>query len=250
MIARQSFACCLVSPCAFLLVAGLGDFTEAQLISSFHNTFQLTTPPANWEYLWNAGGAVGNPAYYVALLPNASGNYTSGGSNTLPTAAPAANVNFSFVIGIPGGHPGLGSAQTGSDGIERFAIAAYTLPAPSLVSITDSNLITTNPNSGGSSDGLNVQVFVGNNPTPAISKSTAAGVGSSVSFNGYLGTLNAGDKIYVAVGGRAADLFDSFQLSYDLVAVPEPTSAILSAAAIIGLIMIRRACRQAAVEQL
>jgi hypothetical protein len=37
------------------------------------------------------------------------------------------------------------------------------------------------------------------------------------------------------VGSRGADLFDSFQLSYDIESVPEPTSMGLAALAIVNL---------------
>lgn len=230
---------CCVSSCALLFVVGRCDFANAQLvISSFHDTFQLTTPPAGWEYLWNSGGAIGNPANYTALLPNSSGVYTSDGANALPTAAPAANVNFGLVDGMPGGHPGLGASQSGSDGIERYAIAAFTLTADSLISIQNSDVVTTNPNSGGSTDGLNVRVYVGNSAIAAISRSTASGVGSSTTFNGFLGALSAGDKIYVAIGSMGEDLFDSFTLRYQIVAVPEPSFSAL--AGITGVILCLR----------
>jgi hypothetical protein len=235
MIARLLPTRPLLLTCAFAFVVGTCALANGQLISSFQSAFQLTTPPSGWEYLWNSGGAMGNPANYTALLPNSSGNYTSGGTDTFPAPAPAANVNFALVDGMPGGHPGLGASQGGADGIERYAIAAYMLPAGSLVSIQNSNVVTTNPNSGGSKDGLNVRVFVGNSAIAAISSSSGAGVGSSVTFNGFLGNLSAGDKIYVAVGSKGDDLFDSFQLRYDIVAVPEPSSAILVG---IGLLML------------
>jgi hypothetical protein len=161
------------------------------------------------------------------MLENSSGIYTAGGIDSLPGPAPAANLNLNANAGVPGGHPGLGATQGGAGGIERYVIAAYTLPADSLVSIQNSNVVTTNPNTGGSKDGLNVRVYVGNSSIAAISSSSAAGVGSSATFNGFLGNLSAGDKIYVAIGSKDDDLFDSFQLRYDIVAVPEPSAALL-----------------------
>ena len=227
MIARLLPARALALVCAIAFVIGPCAFVHGQLISSFHGAFQLTTPPAGWEYLWNSGGAIGNPANYTAMLANSSGIYTAGGIDSLPGPAPAANLNLNSNGGVPGGHPGLGATQSEAGGIERFVIAAYTLPAGSLVSIQNSNVVTTNPNTGGSKDGLNVRVYVGNSALAVISSSSAAGVGSSATFNGFLGNLSVGDKIYVAVGSKDDDLFDSFQLQYDIVAVPEPGSAIL-----------------------
>jgi hypothetical protein len=232
MIARRHLIC--FCPALFLFsMIGVSNRATAALITSFQDAFQLSMPAAGWSYLWNSGGEIGNPANYTALLPNSNGVYTSGGVDTFPAPNPAGVVNFDFVGGSPGGHPGLGSAQAGSGGIERFAIAAYTLANSELVAIQNSLVVTTNPNSGGSTDGLNVKVFLNNSATPVVSTTTLPGVGSTATFNGPLGPLNAGDTIYVAIGSRDEDLFDSFQLHYDVVSVPEPHAA---ATIVIGLL--------------
>ena len=219
-------------------VAGAPHGANGALIASFQDEFQLTTPAPGWSYLWNNSGEIGNPANYTALLPNSSGFYTSGGTDTLPAPDPAGVINFNFVIGIPGGHPGPGTTQGASGGIERYAIATFTLASSDLVAIHNSSIITTNPNSGGSTDGLNIKVFINNSATPAISTATPPGVGSTATFDGFLGALNAGDKIYVAVGSRGEDLFDSFRLGYDIESVPEPASMGLAVLAIANLMVI------------
>lgn len=115
-------------------------------------------------------------------------------------------------------------------------------PGLSQVSILDGFVRKINPNFSGSTDGLNLKVFLNENATPFLSTSTAAGFDKSATFNVALGNLNAGDKIYVAIGSKDTDLFDGFELRYDIVAVPEPPSMVLAMFGLLNLValVIRR----------
>lgn len=192
---------------------------------------QPTTPASGWAYLWNNGGAMGNPANYTALLPtsNTSYYYDADGVSGLPGAGVPAGFVYLGVLdpsrplpGVPGGHPGTGSQQAGAGGIERFAIAAYTLQSSGIVSLVSSHLT----NEDTSLDGVHLQVYVGNSVVPTIDMLSAPGLGSSVTFDGSLGLRNAGDTIYVGVGANGNDFFDTFRLQYsiDVTPVPEPGS--------------------------
>jgi hypothetical protein len=197
------------------------------LITSFQSAFQTTAPTLGWDYLWNNAGPIGNPANYTPLLPSPAGRYTSDGTDSLPAAPPGAFLYIGPISNTnqsPGGHPGLGTSQSGSGGIERYAIAVFTLASADSISIVNSLLRNVNPNNGGSTDGLNVKVFVNDNSLPALSGATASGFESQVTFDGALGDLSAGDRIYVAVGSKNSDLFDGFALQYDIVSVPEPSA--------------------------
>jgi len=218
----------------FLLVFVAG-FHGAQgaLITSFDGAFQLTTPAPGWSYLWNSAGPIGDPANYALLLPNSSGVYTTDGSDAIPAPAPANYLNLSLPGGFPGGHPGMGALQDGSGGIERYCIAAYTLASAETVSIHSGFVKNINPNSGGSTDGVSVKVFVNDNPLPALSGGTAPGFESTTTFSVALGALNAGDKVYVAIGSKDTDLFDGFHLRYDVVAVPEPATYLTAVTALV-----------------
>lgn len=200
------------APCAY-----------GQLIASFQDDFQLTTPAPGWSYLWNADGPIGDPANYAPLTPNSSGAYTTNGSDVRPAPAPGNFLTISIQASQPGGHPGMGAAQSGSGGIERYCIALYTLPDSNRVSLLNGFLRNVNPNSGGSTDGLNLKVFINDDPLPKFSDSTAPGFDKSINFNVPLGDLSSGDRIYVAIGSRNSDLFDGFHLRYHIVAVPEPS---------------------------
>ena len=206
------------------------------LITSFQDAFQLTTPAPGWSYLWNSAGPIGDPANYAALLPNSSGAYTTDGSDVRPSPAPGNYLAMNLPGGLPGGHPGAGILQSGSGGIERYCIAAYTLPSSENIAILDGFVRNINPNFGGSTDGLNLKVFLNENATPFLSTSTGAGFDKSATFNVALGNLNAGDKIYVAIGSKDTDLFDGFELRYDIVAVPEPPSMVLAMFGVLNLV--------------
>jgi hypothetical protein len=212
---------------------------DGALITSFQSAFQPTTPAPGWAYLWNNAGPIGNPANYTPLLPTAGGRYTSDGTDILPAPPPGRFVDIGLHgdAPVPGGHPGVGALQSGSGGIERYAIAVFTVASPDSFAIVNGLLRNVNPNSGGSGDGLNVKVFTNDNSLPMISTATAPGFGSQVTFDGALGALNAGDTIYVAIGSKDTDLFDGFALEYDIVTVPEPNGRSLIVIAA-GLAMI------------
>jgi hypothetical protein len=91
-----------------------------------------------------------------------------------------------------------------------------------------------NPNSGGSVDGVSIEIFVNDDPTPKFSSGTSHGFDSTLLFNVGLGNLSAGDTIYVAIGPKGSDLFDSIQLRYEIAVVPEPStlSVVLVAASL------------------
>jgi hypothetical protein len=206
---------------------------EAIVITSFQGAMQPTTPAPGWSYLWNSGGAIGNPANYTSLLPTTDPGafYDNDGVVGLPGPNPGAFVYLGLVgtgllnAGQPGGHPGRGLGDDGTAfGFERFAIAAFTLSAPaSGVSITNS-LLT---NANFSSDGVHAQVYLNNSSAPLVDASTAAGQGMTTTFDVGLGNLAAGDVIFVAVGPRNTNFADSFSLRYEITATAvaaEPSS--------------------------
>lgn len=80
---------------------------------------------------------------------------------------------------------------------------------------------------------LHVEVFVGTSSTSLVSAATTA-FNSPVSFNVDLGTLQAGDKVHVAVGAGATDLRDTFAPRYQITAVPEPSPFALMTTGVLG----------------
>ena len=214
------------------LAAAVGAFalggatvSQAAVVAWFQADMRPGSPALGWEYLWNKNGPIGNPANYSPLLPttNSSYYYDADGVDGLPGAGePAAYVYLGVLDpsrpfpGAPGGVPGHGYLQPGTDGIERFAIAAYTLASTGLTSIVASQLL----NADESRDGLHLLVYAGNDALPQIDTYTAPGQGNYVTFDTALGWRTAGDTIYVAVGANGDDFFDTFRLSYSRSAPP------------------------------
>jgi RHS repeat-associated protein len=189
--------------------------TASSIITSFQGAMKADQPTAGWSYLWNSRGAIGNPSNYTPLLStsNVTPSYDSNGIPGVPDPAPAGYV---WMWGRGFGHPGYGSRRD-SLGIERYAIAAYTLSSPGQVYINNGIL----ENKDNSTDGLNLKIHT--NSTLIYSNSTPGGLGRSLNFSNInLGNLNTGDVIYVAVGGKEYDYSDSFGLNYSIV-----TNAIL-----------------------
>jgi hypothetical protein len=192
---------------------------------------QAGSPASGWEYLWNRDGVIGDPSHYVFLLPttNSSYYYDADGIDGLAGADEPASFVYMGVLdstrptpGVPGGHPGRGFSMPTSGGIERYAIAAFTIPTSGNVSIVNS-LLT---NADTSSDGLHLRVYAGNSATAAYEGYTLPGLDSSLGFDTSLGYLAAGEKIYVGIGGNGDEFYDTFRLRYtiDVTVVPAPSS--------------------------
>ena len=116
---------------------------------------------------------------------------------------------------------GKGTAQDPSN-ISRYAIAAYTIQTGEAGSLAVSNGVLTT--TAGSGNPLNVQVYVNN-----VLKQNYSGVNSSatLNFSGSLGSLIAGDTVYVAVGPTTADFGGHFNLNFEIASVPEPGTLVL-----------------------
>lgn len=243
-LTRANEAKAVIAIAAVAVTLGLETLSlhaaQAVTLASFERDLQPLNPPPGWSYLWNSAGAIGNPLNYTRLLPvTASRFYYTGNGNPPPAPAPAAFVYIGLdPFGNPGGHAGLGSNRIESGGIERFAIAAYILSTSNSIAITNGLLTNVDPSATSfNSDGLSLQVYV--NSTLIVNTFTAPGFNNSADFSADLGNLNAGDTIYVAVGGRNADFYDAFRLQYSIEAVeaiPESEPfTILSTSILVGL---------------
>ena len=123
-----------------LLSLGIaGSVSAAPItVADYTDDFTSPTPSSGWSYLWNEFGAIGNSANYDSLIYNASqGWYTTTGA-PVPNPEPG-----SFgIIGKGFAHPGSGF------GIDRYAIAGYTVSAAGSYSLTDSFAVRGDPNGG------------------------------------------------------------------------------------------------------
>ncbi len=181
----------------------------AMTIAKYRDDFQSSSPAPGWQYLWNSGGAVGDPTNYDALV-STGGDYTSDGSPT-PTADPAARFAR---LGSNNGHAGTGSTQSGSGGIGRAVIAAYTFAAEGDYVIRDSFVMS---NTNGS--GLELTVHVNGQ---AALYSDFIESGATASFDVSLGVLSAGDTVYATFGPGSSSTNDFFALDFSIALLVPP----------------------------
>lgn len=180
-----------------------GSGAVSQTVADYQDDFG--GPTANgWEYLWNGGGAMGNDANYAPLAWNGTYYDGDGINNGMPDASTAwAN------LAANGGHPGrsLNQGQAQS----RFVIAGFTVPTGGDYQLENTQVIDANTSCG---DGAELHVYINNN---LIQSSTFAN-GGGLNFDMSLGSLNAGDKIYVALGPKNTnDNCDGFEWDFSIV---------------------------------
>ena len=191
------------------------------VIADYRDDFQGPTAKPGWAYKWNSGGAIGTAANYGNLLWTAINQYDADGISGQPTAGPAQYV-FLSATGV---HPGGGTAQ--GAGVDRYAIAEYTIPTKGNYSLTDSSFIHTDP--GGAAVDLRVYVNDTLKNTLTIPQS-----GATTTFNQSLGILNVGDKVYVAVGPSGDHGNDGSAIDFTIRLNSTPSLLSVDAASAIG----------------
>lgn len=181
----------------------------AMTIADYRDDFQTTTPAPGWQYLWNSGGATGDPSNYEALV-STGGDYTWDGS---PTPTPDPATRFAR-LGSNNGHAGTGADQSASGGIGRAVIAAYTVGSDGDYAIRDSFIMS---NVNGS--GLDLTLHV--NGEPSV-HSDFIESGATASFDVSLGGLSAGDTVYLSVGPGDFGTSDFFSLDFSVAMLVPP----------------------------
>jgi hypothetical protein len=215
-----------------LAISVLTSTAPASIIADFAANYQPNSPRTGWAYLWNANGPVGNAANYAALQPTANngGDYETGVSGNNIAVLSTAVI------------PGAGLTQD-PGGIERCAILAYTISAANIAAAGNQGYIDDYrfevPLS--SVDGVTASIYVNNTPI-IIGLPLPGGFVYDRSFpDAYpmpLGSVSAGDTIYVAIGGGATGNGDQLGISYTIKLVPEP--AALSVLGMLGVGLLGR----------
>ena len=164
------------------------------LASKYSDDFQSPNPPPNWEYLWNATGEFGNESSYQGLVWD-TWRYR-------PTTE-----NFPYFTPVAA-HPGSGTNQD-PNGIERFAIAAYTVPEDGVYAI-DASFVSVNENT---LDGINVQAHVSGGPVFTLEDLFL----TNGDFDGTIGFLPAGEKIYLGVGSNTTAGADGTNWDFSII---------------------------------
>lgn len=174
--------------------------TRANIIDEF----QAQNPPTGWQYLWNASGEFGDESTYQPMTWDqwryrpASGNF------------PYVSAN--------GAHPGNGTGQD-PQGIERFAIAAFTVQESGTYAIADS-YISVNE---GTLDGVNVKAHITGGQVISLGDLYL----STGDFDGTLGYLDAGETIYLALGSNSTAGADGTNWDFSIVQANNPQNGTL-----------------------
>lgn len=183
--------------------------TPAMAVANYRDDYQTTSPTTGWQYLWNSGGAIGDPNNYQPLVSTGD-DYTSDGSPT-PTSDLAARFAR---LGDSNGHAGTGSSQANSGGISRGVIAAYTVDSDGDFAIRDSFVASATNGSG-----LDLTVHI--NGESALYTDFIES-GATASFDVLLGELSAGDTVYVAFGAGDFGTSDFFELDFSVALLVPP----------------------------
>lgn len=165
---------------------------DSIVVADYVDDFRTGSPAEGWQYLWNQNGPFGDVANYSEMTWHSWRYHPhTGGDDNLS----------SVYLGATFGHPGHGVDDAAASGIDRYAIAAFTVTEGGEYAISNSQLNRT----GEFGDGVDVSIHTtGNAVTQLLQVSpenaatgTLEGAGT---FDTNLGLLNAGDTVYVAVG--------------------------------------------------
>jgi hypothetical protein len=192
----------------------------ARVVAGYRSDFRAGSPAPGWSYLWNAGGDIGNPANYQSLNWSLApiNKYTVNG---FPVEPDTSSTLFPWGgLSAAGGHPGIGSSQGGTlnNGVNRFAIAAYTAKADGYYAISSSYVTSTDSRSNGGQVIVSTETSSGSGGTTTfntISSATYLG-GATLSFDENVNFLHAGDTIYIAIGPNGSDAYCTFYLDFKI----------------------------------
>ena len=226
---------------------------SAVVVADFQADFTHPVPSNGWSYHWNANGAIGNPANYVPLVPDAAGRYETVDQtpDAFPDPAPGSSLSITNTTLIPG----QGSAQ---NAFERYVIVAYTVSAADIIAAGGGNQLRLEEWSfatGATSvDGVTARIYKDDNPTPFVDQplppnflfdhNIPAPNGGPIP----LGPFDAGDVLYIAIGSNGIapeqtggnDTNDTLVMDLKIALVPEPATASIVGAGAVALLMRRR----------
>ncbi|MDZ7618745.1 MAG: autotransporter-associated beta strand repeat-containing protein, partial [Patescibacteria group bacterium] len=203
----------LLIGCMSLASVGFATAVEAAIIADYQTDYvpgsadqtRVQARADGWDYMWNSTAAIGTATANYSSLVSTGSVYNFDGGSPLPRAYPAYYVYLSS----GGGHPGPGVDQSGAASIDRFAIAAYTVQPgeAGLLQLSNSGISVASSDS----NGVELRVYVNDTLVRSFIR---PGGGASSSFDAVLGWLDAGDRVYVAVGPNRADSSDGFGMTY------------------------------------
>jgi hypothetical protein len=173
----------------------------------------------NWEYLWNrpSNWTTNEPGEFDSspitaihslqpLIPSAEDPsvLTADGdleNNSHPSSWLRLRSN--------GGTPGSPSEIDGKNQYARYVVAAYTVENSGIYGLQDATIYA--PSLEG--DGINLVVMVNGD---IVGKPMHVQPGEAVQFDQDIGTLKAGDRVFVAVGPKGTVNYSYFKIDYSI----------------------------------
>ncbi|QNN22320.1 hypothetical protein HED60_08560 [Planctomycetales bacterium ZRK34] len=207
---------------SLVVAAALSGAVQAAELADYRDDFS-GTPATGWSYLWNAPvdfglgtmdattNPLGDSSNYAALQWTGS-IWTADGDTDALNSSPDNYLR----LHATGGHPGRGSTDASGVGntVDRAPIAAYTIQSGEEGMISLSDTLLRSANSGHTAT-MRVLVYV--NDTLKVDKvQTGYGPSTDVTFDAELGSLAAGDTVYVAVSPDGSDGSDGFALDFTI----------------------------------
>ena len=192
------------------------------------------TPAPGWSYLWNPTGVLGRAVDYQALAPNTVNTFpAANGGGIFPMFTMIGSAAFNAAgqdhfrfgrIATTSIHPGRYVA-----GKDYRAIIAYTIQPGEAgkVRIANSSLAKHRIDGFGT-NGVDLDIYVNDTRAPGLGMDSFQSLAAS-DFDGPLGTLSAGDTVYIALGNNgddghgsheAYDAFDACIIDFQLVRDP------------------------------
>jgi hypothetical protein len=208
------------------LVAGLqADTSTWDAYSQFN--FESNTASDTWQYLQVAPGVNGDYSLFGATASSGAWNVWQPSSSTFPEF-PFVGKSSDYTTGLTG-HPAdpvSGSNSAFAVGWKAAAAGAYNVKFS-----VASNWSGVGPEV----DGIAYWLFR-QGDTAALSSGTLANMTGTglLSVNGI--SVAAGDMLYLQVGPGAYNSCDQSLVSFTVTTVPEPSTIILVAAGLIGLL--------------
>ena len=206
---------------------GLGAFImlapgQAEVVARFVEEFSSGANPGvdtadvdslgtGWGYYWNApnGWAPGGPAgdggsfpaglrahYRPLIWAGGAQNWSADGDTTNGNNQPSGYLRLQA---SGGGHPGLGSGQTGGVGntVDRCVVIVYEIqPADG----ADAYAITGSSIRGATAAGTPHGIMIHINDAPPLLTGSFPKDGIVRNFDSPLGPLGVGDRVHVCVG--------------------------------------------------
>ncbi|MCA8954156.1 MAG: hypothetical protein KDE27_31905 [Planctomycetes bacterium] len=183
--------------------------TGPRVLANYRNGYRTGSPAPHWSYAWNDGGDVLGPAAYRTLCWSPTQQHWNASGLGVPDGLTQLGWGL---FNSYGGHPGRSSSQQGGGAPDRFVLAGWDVVWNGTYELQNAWVRMPNASSDGGRivvllrDATSVQVAF-DSVFPAVS-----------TFNVPLLTLPAvaGQTIWVGVGPRSVDSYDSFQLDFDI----------------------------------